>query len=131
MISVLIATHDDEARLGRTLLPLVAAAVDGLVSEVIVADAGSSDATTEIADDAGCRIVSGGLEAARAVAKAPWLLIMAPGARLQPGWDTAAKAHIERGTKSLLRLPIRPGLTGRLAALLAREGQGAVLVRRA
>ena len=53
MISVVIPTHDDEAVLGRTLGPLVAAAVAGLVREVILADGGSVDATLDIGEDAG------------------------------------------------------------------------------
>ena len=59
MISVVIPTHDDEAVLGRTLGPLVAAAVSGLVREVILADGGSVDATLDIGEDAGCRVVAG------------------------------------------------------------------------
>ena len=61
MISVVLATSNDQRRLGGTLATLVEAAIDGLVAQVIVADAGSKDATLEIADDAGATIVEGGL----------------------------------------------------------------------
>ena len=56
MISVVIATQDDERTLGQTLAALVPAAVDGLVREVILADAGSTDHTLAIAEDAGARV---------------------------------------------------------------------------
>ena len=57
MISAVIVTLNDEARLKATLAALTAPAIDGFVREVIVADAGSTDATLAIADEAGARIV--------------------------------------------------------------------------
>ena len=128
MISVVIPTLNDEARLGRLLAALVPAAVEGVVTEVVIADGGSSDATLQIADDAGCRIVQGEEEQGRAAAKGPWLLELPPGARLQPGWIDAAKAHVEGGAAGSLRLPVKPGVSGKLAAML---GGGAVLKRKA
>ena len=56
MLSVVIATENAERVLVPTLAALVPGATAGIVREVIVADAGSSDATTMIADAAGCRI---------------------------------------------------------------------------
>src|SRR5260370_40671674 len=56
MLSVVIATENAERILLPTLAALVPGATAGIVREVIVADAGSSDATTMIADAAGCRI---------------------------------------------------------------------------
>jgi len=104
MISVVIATLNDEARLGQALGPLVAAAVRGVVREVVVADGGSTDATLEVAEDAGCRVVAGGLEAAKAAAKSDWLLILDPGARLRPDWEERARAHVESGARGAMRL---------------------------
>jgi glycosyltransferase involved in cell wall biosynthesis len=65
MLSVVIPTHDSGYLLLPTLAALVAGAAAGLVREVIVADAGSQDATAEIADAAGCRLLRapGGHEA--------------------------------------------------------------------
>src|SRR5665213_2569342 len=97
MISVVIPTLNDEAVLGRALQPLVAAAVAGLVREVIVVDGGSSDATLEIADDAGCRILArGGEGAARAreaaaTARSDWVMILDPRTQLLPGWERAVQ----------------------------------------
>jgi len=102
MISVVIATHDDERTLGQTLASLVPAAVDGLVREVILADAGSTDATLAIADDAGARVApcTGPAEARLLqgchAARADWLLILPAPAPAPGGWEGAAGRHIER-----------------------------------
>ncbi|MDQ0465770.1 glycosyltransferase involved in cell wall biosynthesis [Caulobacter ginsengisoli] len=98
MISVVVTTFNDARALAATLTPLVTAAVDGLVREVVVADGGSTDATLELADDAGARIVRTTL--ARRVAegcaatKGDWLLILPAGRRLSPGWEEAVAAHL-------------------------------------
>jgi glycosyltransferase involved in cell wall biosynthesis len=113
VISVIIPTLNDEAVLGRALHPLVTAAVSGLVREVIVTDGGSSDATAEIADDAGCRILSGSgdretrTREAAGAARGDWLMILDPRAQLLPGWDKAVRDHIDR----------RPGQAGAMPAL--------------
>ena len=82
MISVVIATQNDAQTLGQTLASLVPAAVDGLVREVILADAGSTDDTLAIAEDAGARVTpcTGSLEARLLqrcmAARSDWLLIL-------------------------------------------------------
>ena len=125
MISVVIATLNDEARLGRCLAPLVPAAISGLVREVIVADAGSTDATLEIAEDAGATIVAGDAAAGRAAAKGEWLLLIDPRAQLLTGWEAAARAHIERWPGRSARFPlVRPG-EGVLDALRRMLSRGA------
>ena len=63
MISVIIPTLDSERALLPTLAALVPGAMEGLVSEVIVADGGSRDDTAIVADAAGCNF---------RVADAPW-----------------------------------------------------------
>ena len=100
MISVVIPTLNAAASLAETLTPLIHAAVEGLVREVVVADGGSRDATFEIADDAGARFLNGDLAAGCEAAKGPWLLIVAPGARLGSEWEAAAKAHMADHPKS-------------------------------
>src|SRR5262245_20188515 len=97
MLSVVIPTRESERALVRTLAPLVPGAAAGVVREVIVADAGSHDATAEVADIAGCRILVSGepvgtrLRAAAAAARAPWLMFLRPGVILDATWtdDTA------------------------------------------
>ncbi len=57
MISVVIPTHESERALANTLAALVPGAIDGVLREVIVADAGSRDGTAKVADVAGCRFM--------------------------------------------------------------------------
>lgn len=102
MISVVIATHNDGRTLGQTLASLVPAAVDGLVREVVVADAGSTDDTLAIAEDAGATVIraEGAPEARLAqgckVARAEWLLILESSESAPHGWEAAAGRHMER-----------------------------------
>src|SRR5690606_8591932 len=60
MLSVLIETHNHEDALARTLACLVSGAVEGVVREVIVCDAGSSDRTAIVAEHAGCHFIGEG-----------------------------------------------------------------------
>jgi glycosyltransferase involved in cell wall biosynthesis len=100
MISVVIATFNNERTLGPALAALIAAAIDGQVREVVVVDAGSTDHTLEIADDAGARIFkaseSEGARIARGctLARGDWLMILDPQAIPPAGWDAAVKGHV-------------------------------------
>lgn len=96
MISVVIPTLDAARTLPVTLTCLVGAALEGLVKEVLVADAGSTDATTEIAEDAGADVHKGGVAQACAVARGDWILILEAGVKLSPDWETAAAMHMAR-----------------------------------
>lgn len=101
MLSAIIATHDSERALVPTLAALVPGATAGLVSEVIVADAGSKDATAEIADIAGCRFVASSaplgarLTQAAALARAPWLLFLRAGAVPDATWIAETSRFID------------------------------------
>jgi glycosyl transferase family 2 len=92
MISVIIATDESEQILAPTLAALVPGAMAGIVSEVIIADAGSQDGTIRIADAAGCRVVASSgpsgarLKNAAASARAPWLLFLRPGCMPDVTW---------------------------------------------
>ena len=136
MISVVIPTHDDDAVLGRALGPLVAAAVSGLVREVILADGGSVDATLDIGEDSGCRIVAGegpGEARAKAAAEealADWLLILPPEVQLLPGWDAAVRACLERHASDASALPALDPDAGWLKRMLGRKPPAVLLVRR-
>src|SRR5258706_14175821 len=85
MLSVIIATHESERPLVRTLAVLVPGAAAGLIREVIISDAGSRDDTAAAADVAGCELMvasgSGGARTQQAaqVPQAPWLLVFEPG----------------------------------------------------
>ncbi len=102
MISVILLTLNDEATLADALADLVPAAVDGLVREVLAVDGGSTDATPEILEDAGARVVSRTgtigerLAAGAAAAKGAWLMVLPPGPALFPTWQRDVAQHIER-----------------------------------
>ena len=101
MLSVVVATDNSERTLVPTLAALVPGATAGLVREVILADPGSRDATAEVADIAGCRmLVSAAPLAARLAqaaqaARAPWLLFLDAGAVPQAGWIEETSRFIE------------------------------------
>src|SRR5919199_13336 len=105
MISVVIPTLDAEATLVASLAPLVSGVAEGLVREAVVADGGSTDATREIADAAGCRVVSAArgrgaqLAAGAAVARWPWLLFLHADTVLEEGWRREARSFIERADR--------------------------------
>ena len=135
MISVVISTLNDEAVLGRALAPLVPAAVAGLVREVIIADGGSSDATLEIADDAGCRILAGlplaeeRLREAARTAQGDWLMLMKPCIQLLPGWEPVVRQHLETRAGEGASLPTRRiGAANWLSSLISRRSTEDVLV---
>jgi rSAM/selenodomain-associated transferase 2 len=100
MISVVIPSLNEEADLAHTLAALVPAAIDGLVSEVVIADGGSTDRTAEIADAAGANFFrterGRGQQLAEGArrAKGSWLLFLHADTILQPDWVTDAMALI-------------------------------------
>ena len=101
MLSVLIATEDSERALVPTLAALIPGVTAGLIREVIIADAGSRDATAEVADVAGCRFVAGDgsagarLKRAAAMARAAWFLFLCPGAVPDATWVGAAARFMQ------------------------------------
>ena len=102
MLSVVIPTENAERALVPTLAALVPGATAGIVREVIVADAGSSDATALIADAAGCRIdvvpapLGQRLRQAAAGARGAWLLFLRPGAVPDWTWVDETRRFIEQ-----------------------------------
>ena len=154
MLSVIIATHESERALVPTLAALVPGATAGLLGEVIVADAGSRDATAEVADVAGCRFIGSTeplgarLKAAAASTRTPWLMFLRAGCVPEPGWTTAADRFMQAtdllddvDRAAVFRPPgvadlLRPGLTEVIALLRvtlgggARPEQGLLIARR-
>jgi rSAM/selenodomain-associated transferase 2 len=102
MISVVIPTLNAEASLPDTLSALIPAAVEGLVREVVIVDAGSADSTRQIADAAGAEVVDaspsrgGQLVAGAACAKHPWLLFLHADTVLDVGWEREVSHFMER-----------------------------------
>ena len=94
MISVIVQTLNNERTLSACLAALVPGAVDAIVTEVIVVDGGSSDATLDIVEDAGAKRADS-VAAAVAAAKSDWLLLLPATLRLETGWDAEAAAHVQ------------------------------------
>lgn len=134
MISVIIPTLNDERRLVAVLAPLVPAAMEGLVRELICADGGSTDATFEIADDAGANFLKlhGDAETriaeAAKKAKGPWLLLLDPVVRLEAGWESAALKHMNART-SPGRFRLQAGEGGWLSRLAPPRARATLLLK--
>jgi hypothetical protein len=142
MLSAIIATHESERALVPTLAALVSGATAGLLGEVVVADAGSRDATADVADIAGCRLMASSdplgarLKAAASSTRAPWLLFLRAGQVPEPGWVGAVGRFIERAdrldgsARAAVFRPsgaadlLRPGLAEILALLRVALGGG-------
>ena len=58
MLSAIIATHESEHALVPTLAALVPGVTAGLLGDVVITDAGSNDATADVAEVAGCRFMA-------------------------------------------------------------------------
>ncbi len=152
MLSIVIATQESERTLVPTLAALVPGATAGLLGEVVVADAGSHDATAEVADIAGCRLIVSDeplgqrLKAAAATTRTPWLMFLRAGVVPEPGWVDAAQRFIDMaefaaGARAAVFRPsgvfdlLRPGLGEILNLLRATVGgtrpeQGLLIARR-
>jgi glycosyltransferase involved in cell wall biosynthesis len=106
MLSVIIPTRNSERALVPTLAALVPGATAGLISEVLVADGGSSDDTAAVADVAGCNFISGEaplagrLRATAAAARAPWLMFLRPGIVLGAAWTGEVGRFVQHGAQS-------------------------------
>ncbi|HXZ47173.1 MAG TPA: glycosyltransferase [Pseudolabrys sp.] len=154
MLSAIIATHESERALVPTLTALVPATAAGLLTEVVIADAGSRDATADVAEFAGCRFISSTdpagmrLKAAAASTRSPWLLFLRAGAAPEAGWVQAVERFMAANSlsdsdqRAAVFRPagigdlMRPGLS-ELAALVRvtfgggpRPEQGLLIARR-
>jgi glycosyltransferase involved in cell wall biosynthesis len=134
MLSVIIPTLNSERTLVPTLAMLVPGAMSGVVRDVVLADAGSTDATAEIADIAGCIVISSPapapapfghrLREAAAAARASWLMFLRPGIVLDATWvDETARfiAESDRDQRVSLAAVFRRAVSPRAAHPLAAE----------
>jgi glycosyltransferase involved in cell wall biosynthesis len=123
MLSVIIPTRNSDRILVPMLSALVPGATAGIITEVLVADAGSQDETAAVADIAGCNlIVAEGplgrrLKAAAGKARAPWLMFLQPGTVLDAPWTGEVERFVQQ--------PARYGQ----AAVFRRGGPAASTLR--
>lgn len=103
MLTIIMETRDNEAELVQTLSVLVAGAVEGLVSDVIILDHGSKDGSSRVAEAAGCRFhVDWKLGDVLRSARGEWLMLLEPGARPIGRWIDELAEYV-----SLNRAPAR------------------------
>ncbi len=115
MLSVIIPTMNSERALVPTLAALVPGATSGLISEVLVTDAGSQDDTAAVADVAGCDFLQiegplgRRLKAAAATARAPWLMFLRPGIVLDGPWTSEVGRFVQHPVRDLQAAVFRRG----------------------
>lgn len=106
MISVIIQCRNQEAELAKTLSALVRGAVEGIISDVIIIDDGSSDGTATVADAAGCSLISSNdIANLPSHIRSEWILLIEPGAKPLNGWIEALTEHINNGQSSARMSP--------------------------
>jgi rSAM/selenodomain-associated transferase 2 len=99
-VSVVIPTLDEAARIGPCLAALTEGLMRGLITELVLADGGSTDGIGAVADAAGARLVAAPpgrgpqLAAGARAARGAWLLFLHADTVLSPGWAEAAARHI-------------------------------------
>lgn len=102
MLSVIIPCLNVAAGLPECLSALIPGVVSGLIKEVIVVDGGSTDATIDIAGDAGCKLLTSPagrgqqLTNGAAAARGEWLLFLHADTVLSDGWQKEAGHFMEQ-----------------------------------
>lgn len=122
MLSVVIPTNESERPLVRTLACLVPGATEGLIRDVILADAGSANDTAKVGDIAGCRFMllpgplGARLKSAADAARAQWLLFVRPGVVLDSEWLRAVEDFLSGpasdGMQAATFRPVARGIRG-------------------
>lgn len=102
MLTVVMPTLDSAKPMVPALGALVVPACEGVVSQVVVADGGSTDMTVSIAEEMGCDVVRGPrgrgpqLAAGAGAARRDWLLFLHSDTVLEEGWHREVAGLIER-----------------------------------
>lgn len=147
-ISIVIPTLNAEPELPGCLGALMEGLAAGLIRELVISDGGSQDATVQIAEGAGARLITGpasrGAQLRRGcdVARGNWLLVLHGDTQLAVGWSAVVSQHLEQGQgrPAYFRLRFRAsGVMPRLVAGWANlraalfglpYGDQALLIRR-
>lgn len=122
-LSVVIPTRNAGAGLPSCLAALMEGLEAGLIRELVVSDAGSEDATLQIADAAGAVIVQGAasrggqLRRGAQVAGGDWLLFLHADTVLPLGWAGVVSERMGQGGPAAFRLAFdAAGVMPRLVA---------------
>ncbi len=100
-LSVIIPTLNAANSIGPTIAALAEGLSEGLISELIITDGGSTDAIATIADDIGATFLKAPkgrgpqLATGAEAAKGAWFLFLHADTLLPPGWPTAIRAHTQ------------------------------------
>jgi len=99
-LSIVIPTLNEQAGLERSLPPLSEGPTTGLIRDLVISDGVSRDATLQIAEAAGAKIVTGPasrggqLRRGAEAAEGAWLWFLHADTVLPPGWSDAVAAHM-------------------------------------
>ena len=96
MLTVIIDARTAADRLPALLAQLTAGAIDGLVRQVLVVAAAGQAGIAELCEGTGAEFHPT-IEAAAAVARADWLLVLPADFRLRDGWIGALGGSADRG----------------------------------
>lgn len=112
-VTVVIPTLNAAGSLPACLEALMEGVHSGLIRDLIVSDAGSTDQTLRIAEDVGALVLKGepsrGGQLRRGCAQADgeWLLILHADTVLQQGWAESVSAHLPSNAPAAFRLAFR------------------------
>lgn len=97
MLSVIVDAAEDEGeRLTQLLAALTAAAVDGLVREVLIAGGGPAELLKILREETGANL-AGTLRGAIGVSKSDRLLVLRTDFRPRGGWTVELGGHLRAG----------------------------------
>lgn len=127
-VSIIIPTFNAAQVLPELLSDIVEGMVDGLVTEVIFADGGSTDETAAIAAGTGAIFFEAPKgrgsqqKAAAAIAKGRWILFLHADSRLPENWTSIIGTHLAEKTPAVFQLKFdSDGLGSRVTAGFANR----------
>jgi hypothetical protein len=122
MLTIMMETRDSETKLAHSLAALVTGAVEGLVSDVVILDHGSRDASGQIADAAGARFLSQWeIADVLGTVRGEWLLLIEPGALPLGRWVDEIAEHMAVGRGPACFSPSRRHRRPLMAQLSSRR----------
>ncbi|MEL7013437.1 MAG: TIGR04283 family arsenosugar biosynthesis glycosyltransferase [Pseudomonadota bacterium] len=99
-LSIVIPTLNAQDGLARSLPPLSEGLTTGLIRDLVISDGGSTDATLQIAQAAGAKMLEGDpsrggqLRRGAEAADGAWLFFLHADTVLPPGWTDAVATHM-------------------------------------